>query len=255
MRINQRIAFLGSGGAAGAAVLLAGGFAAIAPAAQATPGSHYYLEAGGTGAGEPSPQCTSSYFYANQNLGGGTGIPVCYPASAGPFEGSDGKPDATAPSYDASVKEGVANMLQAAENTHHAHPDARITLTGYSQGAEVAGDVLAKIADGDTDIPTSQVDGMLYGDPRQPGTGIESVVPPGLSALGFTSSGPGPTDFPGVPVERYCIHTDGVCDFASPLAAEGYLTQHPRYPQQGGIISQTLAHDGSNGITWYPASS
>lgn len=252
MRIHPRIAYP----VAGAAVMmLAAGSVASAPAAHAASAGHYYLEAGGTGAAEPSPQCTSSYDYANQDLNGGTAVPVCYPASAGPFENGSGTPDASAPSYDASVKQGVANMLAAAESTYRAHPGARITLTGYSQGAEVAGDVLAEIAAGRTGIPASRVDGVLYGDPRQPGTGIEALVPAGLSAFGFTSSGPGPVNFPGVPVERYCIHTDGVCDFASPLAAEGYLTQHPRYPQPGGIISQTLARDGGNGITWEPAAS
>lgn len=250
MRGNRRIA----GTATMLAVAVAAGSAAAAPrarAAQAPPAGHFYLEAGGTGSAEPAPGCTSSYAYANQALDGGTAVPVCYPASAGPFENGGGTPDPSAPSYDASVKEGVANLLRAAQETHAAHPGARLTLTGYSQGAEVAGDVLAEIAGGGAGIPASRVDGMLYGDPRQPGTGIESVVPAGLSAFGFTSSGPGPVDFPGIPVERFCIRTDGICDFASPLAAEGYLTQHPRYPRPGGVISQTLAHDGGDGITWY----
>ncbi|MBO0804290.1 MAG: PE-PPE domain-containing protein [Nocardiopsaceae bacterium] len=229
---------------------------ASVPAAEAAPVSHYYFELGGTGSAEPAPECTSSYTYANQALNGGIAVPVCYPASAGPLEGGDGTiPGLGAPSYDASVKHGVENLLSAVESRHRTHPDARFTITGYSQGAEVAGDVLAEIAGGRTGIPRSLVDGMLYGDPRQPGTGVESIVPKGVSALGFSSSGPGPVNFPGIPVERFCIRTDGVCDASSPLSVPGYLTQHPRYPQRGGIISQTLAHDGGNGTTWYAPSS
>lgn len=257
MGMKRRIGSLGLGSLAfgGLMVLFPAAFGTAGSLAAASSPGHYYLEAGGTGNSESAPECTSSYVYANQHLDGGIGIPVCYPASAGPLVGGSGTSlGIGSPTYDASVKAGVAAMLRVAEKTHRAHPGARLTLTGYSQGADVVTGVLADIVGGRTDIPRSEVDGMLYGDPRQPGTGVESVVPAGASALGFTSSGPGPVNFPGIPVRRFCIRTDGICDFASPLAAVGYPTQHPRYPQPGGIISQTLARDGGNGITWYAPS-
>lgn len=237
--------------------------AALLPVTPATPAvaamegaatAHYYLEVGATGTAAPSPECTSAYTYANKDLPRRTAVPVCYPASSGPLSNGRGAPDPTAPSYDDSVREGDANLLRTAARLHRAHPSARLTLTGYSQGAQVVGDVLEKIAQGRTSIPRARVDGMVYGDPRQPGTGIESVVPTGVSALGFTSAGPGPTTYPGIAVHRFCIRTDAVCDAASPLAATGYLTQHHHYPEAGGIISRTLAHDGGNGTTWYAPS-
>lgn len=267
--------------AAGTAVLsLAAG--ASAASADDTPADHYYIEVGGTGAGEPAPQCTlpdystHSYNNANPTLNGGIAVPVCYPASFGPAESGTGQwVSPGSPTYDDSVARGVRNALQAAEDKYHADPGARITITGYSQGAQVADEVLQTIANGGTDIPKSQVDGMLYADPLQPGTGLESVAPKGVGVPGVaTSAGPGPVDFPGIPVERYCIHTDPVCDFTAlgPDAINSVLNsknplstlltdvgQHtlypapdPQNPQLGNIIAKTLANDGGNGTTWYP---
>jgi hypothetical protein len=214
--------------------------------------AHYYIEIGGTGANADAPACTITYGYANESLNGGIPVPVCYPASAGPFlDGTDHFPAPTAPSYDSSVKQGVANTLTALEDKYHADPGATFTIVGYSQGAQVADEALATIANGDTDVPTSQVDGMLYGDPMQPGTGVWSVVPKGWSLFGFTSTGPGMTEFNGIPVERYCIHHDLACDATTLQSIPGFLFQHPKYPDDNGIIEQTIAHDGGDGITWY----
>ena len=217
--------------------------------------AHYYIEIGGTGANADPPDCTITYGYANENLAGGIPVPVCYPASAGPFlDGHNHFPAPTAPSYDDSVQQGVKNTLSAVEDTYHAHPDATFTIVGYSQGAQVADEVLASIATGGTDVPTGQVDGMLYADPMQPGTGVWSVVPKGWSLFGFTSTGPGMSEFNGIPVHRYCIHHDLACDATGLRSIPGFLFQHPKYPADNGIIEQTIAHDGTDGITWYDPS-
>lgn len=220
--------------------------------AHAQPAHHYYIEIGGTGSAAPSPACTTSYGYANQHLGGGIRVPVCYPASAGPWLNGQNTPDLTAPSYDASVSQGYRNALTATENAYHKDPGARFTIVGYSQGAQAADQELKTIADGATDIPRSHVDGMLYADPMQPGTGLAAVVPKGVSALGFTSAGPGPKEFPGVPVERFCIHNDLVCDTTSLQSIYGFLTgTHGLYWHPGDVMTQTIAHDGGDGILWY----
>jgi hypothetical protein len=228
----------------------------VAPTvAHADSANHYYIEIGGTGGGADAPNCTVSYNNANQHLNGGTPVPVCYPASAGPWIGSHNEqPALTAPNFDDSVHAGYQNALAALENTYHRDPNARFTITGYSQGAWVGDLLLQTVANNGTDIPRGQVDGMLYADPMQPGTGVWNLVPKGVYLpLVATSPGTGPAEFPGVPVKRFCIHTDGICDATSLQSIGGFFVQHPLYPQPGGIMSQTLASDGGDGTAWYPA--
>lgn len=219
---------------------------------------HYYIEIGGTGSVEPA-QCTRNFGFANQALAGNPSavvVQVCYPASAGPFQAGNGTiPGFGAASYDDSVRQGYDNLLATVESTYNTDPDARYTIVGYSQGAQAADEVLQTIAEHRTGIPTSSVEGKLYADPRQPGTGSWSVVPQGWGAFGFTSTGPGPVDFAGIPVARYCIHTDLACDATSLISIPGLLTQHPRYLREGGIAFATLAVDGQNGNFWYPPNS
>ncbi|MFJ6749136.1 MULTISPECIES: PE-PPE domain-containing protein [unclassified Streptomyces] len=238
-------------GAAGATAAMVAVTAATPAVAHAEPVHHYYLEVGGTGSAAPAPDCTSTYTFANKHLNGGIAVPVCYPASAGPWLNGQNAPDINAPSFDASVREGYRNLLAKAEDTYHRDPSARFTLVGYSQGAHVADQVLQTIANGDTDIPRSQVNGMLYADPFQPDTGIWSRVPKGWSAFGFTSPGAGPATFDGVPVQRFCIRTDGVCDATSLQSVGGFLKQHPKYWQEGNVMTQTIGHDGGDGVVWY----
>jgi len=244
------------------AALAAGTAVAFPSAAHAADAEHYYIEIGGTGATSQTPECattTSSYNEGNAALpAGSAAILVCYPATAGPFIGTHGPlidglqphPDAlTAPNYDSSVQQGYQEALKVAQDTHNAHPDARITITGYSQGAQAADELLQTIAGGGTGIPLSQVDGKLYADPMQPGTGFTAQIPKGWGVPGFTSPGAGPAEFNGIPVTRYCIHGDPVCD-ASLLNAPGYFTLHGNYPQSGNAIAQTLADPAQDGILW-----
>lgn len=212
----------------------------------------YYVQIGGTGASQPDPECTSTYRAANEQLDDGVVVPVCYPASVGPFVGSDNAmPAPGAPSYDDSVGQGFENLLGAVSHTHHNDPSAHIVVVGFSQGADVANRVLEAIAYGETDVPAEAVSGKLYADPRQPGTGIWSHFPEGTSLLGLTSPGDGPVDFPGMNVERHCIHTDGICDATSLDSFPGYFTQHPLYPQAGGIIESTMTEPTQDGVFWH----
>ncbi|GHE16119.1 hypothetical protein GCM10010339_92970 [Streptomyces alanosinicus] len=245
------------------AALAAGSAVAFPAAAHAADADHYYIEIGGTGQTTNQPDCpttNSSYDAANNALGlGDHAIKVCYPATAGPIIGPTGSlvdpvtglhPEAlTAPTYDASVRQGYEKGLQAAEDTHRQHPDARITITGYSQGAQAADQVLQTIASGNTGVPRDQVDGVLYADPMQPDTGLTSHIPKGLGLPGVaTSAGAGPAEFDGVPVSRYCIVADPICDLRSPLNLPNYFTLHPKYP--AFVIPQTLADHGNDGVQW-----
>ncbi|GHF52294.1 hypothetical protein GCM10010218_37170 [Streptomyces mashuensis] len=238
-------------GVAGAAVAMTAATAVAPTAAHADQQRHYYLEVGGTGSAAPAPDCTSTYTFANKHLNGGIPVPVCYPASAGPWLNGNNVPDLGAPAFDASVREGYRNLLAAAVDTYHRDPGARFTIVGYSQGAQVADQVLQTIASGGTDIPRSQVDGKLYSDPMQPGTGVWARTPKGWSALGFTSPGPGPAAFDGgVKVQRFCIRTDGVCDATSLGSLVGFFQQHPKYWQDGNVMTKTIGQEPADGIVW-----
>ncbi|SCK37787.1 PE-PPE domain-containing protein [Streptomyces sp. WMMB 322] len=249
-----------------AAALAAGTTVAFPSAAQAAGAEHYYIEIGGTGPTvdqDGCPTANTSYDTANKALGlGSSAIKVCYPASAGPLIGPTGglveppakvNPEAlTAPTYDASVRLGVERGLQAAKDTHKAHPGARITITGYSQGAQAADEVLQRIASGSTGIPLSQVDGVLYADPMQPETGLGAHLPRGLGIPGVaTSPGAGPAEFNGIPVTRYCIVGDPVCDLRSVTNAPGYFSLHPKYPE--AVIPKNLTRTGQHGVRWLNA--
>ncbi|MFI7103477.1 cutinase family protein [Streptomyces sp. NPDC050161] len=251
------------GTAAMTAALTAGTAVALPAAAHAADAEHYYIEIGGTGATDNQDGCpttTRSYTPANDAIGlGESAIKVCYPATAGPLIGPTGglieppskvNPEAlTAPTYDASVELGYQRGLQAAQDTHKAHPDARITITGYSQGAQAADRVLQTIAGGTTGIPLSQVNGMLYADPMQPDTGFGAHLPKGLGIPGVaTAPGAGPAEFNGIPVRRYCIVGDPVCDLRSLTNAPGYFSKHPLYPES--VIPKTLTQDGQDGVQW-----
>jgi hypothetical protein len=236
-----------------AAMTAAAALTPTAAQADAAPG-HIYIEIGGTGAAAPEPDCTKTFGFANQHLEAGAEfVPVCNPASAGPWlNGQNQGPDLTAQSYDSSVAKGYENLLAAAEKTHRDNPAARLTIVGYSQGAQAADAVLETIANGGTDIPRDLVDGKLYADPKQPDTGLWSKVPKGLGALGFTSAGPGPREFPGIPVARYCIRGDLACDATQPVAAfDFFLTDvHSRYVLEGNVMTRTIAQGPVNGVFW-----
>ncbi|WP_431677190.1 PE-PPE domain-containing protein [Kitasatospora sp. KL5] len=239
----------------GATALAFAAAVAVPAAAQAEPVHHYYIEIGGTGSVAEAPGCTSTFYFANQHLNGGIPIPVCYPASGGPFVGSHNEmPAPFAASFGDSVNQGFRNALAALESAYRADPAGHFTIAGYSQGAWVGDLLLQAVADNATAVPRSQVDGMLYADPLQPDTGFWHLVPRGvyLPAVAV-SPGTGPAEFPGVPVQRFCIRTDGVCDATSLESFGGFLKQHPLYWQEGSIMTQTLGNTGGNGTVWVPA--
>ncbi len=150
--------------------------------------------------------------------------PVSYPASFWPLG------DQT---YDASVAVGVQALHAEVDTFHNQCPGSDVVITGYSQGARIAGDVLGDIAR-DGSIPQSQVTGVLYSDPRNSHGGIETVIPnvvPGATMSG-TRAG-----FGDIPVQEVCIEGDGICNMPKPRDAPeefvdsvfGYFTKHGTY--------------------------
>lgn len=121
------------------------------------------------------------------------------------------------PSYDQSVQAGSQALREELADA----PDDTLVI-GYSQGSRIAGDVL-------TEPQNAGVTGVLYSDPRQAGSGVETQTwLPGV--LGATMSGER-GEFT-VPVESKCIPSDGVCNWRNddPLGSVvGYLQHHQHY--------------------------
>lgn len=217
------------------AALVAGLLGATASTAQAQQ-DHYYILIGGTCDGNAT-------VYNPAWLRGGIPRVVHYPA------GAIGLPSCNTP-MDQSVAQGYEEAKRVVRVAYFENPHALFTVVGYSQGAVVANKVLNDIADGNLGVNKSRFTAKFYADPMQPEKGSSTVIPAGLGAPspygGYVSFGPGRTQFNGIPFIRYCIETDGVCDFDIPEAAGGYFAQHQCYQwtrptDRRSIMGDTIA--------------
>lgn len=135
---------------------------------------------------------------------------IHYSASIAPYPGDT-------ISLDDSVAEGIATLDAAVRGFHASCSDSDIKISGYSQGAIVAGDELNALSRGDA-IPHSQISGVLYGDPRRPGVdggagGIETNLPTILPGLTMR----GPRGFGDLRVRNICNSNDGICHSENPI--------------------------------------
>lgn len=177
--------------------------AAAAPACPATA----VFETDGYNSGETLANWNRSAFNANPPAGWRI---IQVPYYAGVF------PIVDRLALDASVAGGTARLERAVRDHHAACPGSRLVLAGYSEGAVVAGDVLAKFARGN-DVPHGLLNGVLYGNPRRPfgdgglggvAGGIETNVPtilPGVTMLGGQ-------DYGDLAVRNVCNENDGICN-------------------------------------------
>lgn len=185
-------------------------------AAEADGGRHYYILIGGT----CDPDAT---VYNEAWLRGGIAKVVRYPAG--------GAPGCMQTPMNESIEIGHAEARRVVQEAFAEDPGASFTVVGYSQGAIVANLVLNDLADDTLGVDKSRFSAKLYADPMQPvgppGRGASAVIPAGAGVPdwlgGWTSFGPGRTDFNGIPFIRYCIQTDGVCHFDTLEAAGGYF--------------------------------
>lgn len=194
--------------------------ASAAAADSAVNGATYYVLIGGTCDG-------AATVYRNEWLRGGIPLRVHYPAGGQGLANCDQTP------MNQSVEIGRQNAIRVIRDNWH--PDATYVIVGYSQGAIPANLVLNDIADGKVPgVDKSRFRAKLYADPMQPagpaGAGIGAMIPAGMGVpfTGWVSPGPGRSDFGGIPYIRYCIDTDGICNFDAPWAQGlgGYFAQH-----------------------------
>ncbi|MFE3257752.1 cutinase family protein [Nocardia sp. NPDC059091] len=102
---------------------------------------------------------------------------VTYAATAFPWEGDV---------YAASKKEAVDNARGLVQDMGARCPGTRIAITGYSQGADAAGDVAAEIGSGHGVVPPDRIAAVaLISDPRRSPTDAQiGPLAPGAGAGG-----------------------------------------------------------------------
>ncbi|MDG3010521.1 cutinase family protein [Rhodococcus sp. D2-41] len=144
---------------------------------------------------------------------------VTYPATAFPWETDV---------YGASESQGVSNARGLVRDLAIRCPAARFGIIGYSQGADVAGDLAAEIGTGAGVIPPQRVSAVgLISDPRR--SPLDPLVGPPVGGGG--AIGPRVEGFGWVsPVVRtFCSTGDLYCatpkeDFVDRIA--GYFVQN-----------------------------
>ncbi|AOW93788.1 cutinase [Rhodococcus sp. WMMA185] len=134
-------------------------------------------------------------------------------------------PDGQA-SYNKSRAAGTAATNDILLRRHQECPLTSFVLTGFSQGAVIAGDVASSIGNGDGPVPADLVlgVGLIADGRRDPGTAIYIGTPvtgvgaelslDGLKIPGITMTGPRPGGF-GDLADRtvdICAPSDGICD-------------------------------------------
>ena len=132
----------------------------------------------------------------------GSSIRVVFPAySASAFD--KGK------TYAASEKDGVARTEAVLAKC----PNSKIVLGGFSQGADVAGDVAWRIAHGKGPVPASSIAAVgLVADPKR---GTEKVVGPAVSGRGITGGRPGGYGALSDRIFWLCGEQDKYCNITS----------------------------------------
>lgn len=174
-------------------------------------------------------------------------------------------------SYDDSREEGRARMEQELQEMHQQCPQTGFLLTGFSQGAVIAGDVASVIGSGEGVIPPENIRGVaLISDGRREqgvgenvgtptaGVGAEIAlhplnavvqpVIPGATMRGVRAGGFGALDDR---VKQICAPDDAVCDAPSQIgnaleraqemaAANGV---HAMYATNPDAIPGTVATD------------
>lgn len=182
---------------------------------------------------------------------------VDYPAEITGFQG-----DFSKRSHDFSVQEGEKNLynqIMDYYNNPSTH-DNHIQVAGYSLGAEVGHNVLERIAR-EGIIPSEQISGVLFGDPRRPGginDGLNNLGLGGLlQAAGFTLK-PGSSNFGAIDVQEIAIAGDPIADFnlnginpSDPLSIffKGYEQYHLQY---GSLFDLSLSKRRNGDIVVEP---
>ena len=128
---------------------------------------------------------------------------------------------ATLGNYNNSVRQGVADMAAKLKATAAQCADTKFVLMGYSQGAQVTGDVLAGARGGQPAVPAAVSDRVaavvLFGDPTF--TSGESFNVAQGNRSGVFARGRGELDAFADRTQSFCNRNDTFCQSGSSLAA------------------------------------
>lgn len=140
--------------------------------------------------------------------------------------------------YQGSEQAGVKATTDAMAATAGKCPEARFTLSGYSQGAAVAGDVATQIGQSAAPVTADKLLGVgLISDPnRNPQT--EKLIGPAVGGSGL--AGPRPQDFGkvGDRVVTFCAPGDLIC--ATPDSARNLVNLPQTLAQIGTYMSSQV---------------
>ncbi len=142
-------------------------------------------------------------------------VPAGYEAHPVPYQ--DGIfPVVDAKTLDDATAGGKAVLDAAIRDFHAQCPGSHVVISGYSEGAIVAGDELNALSQSSA-IPHDLIHGVLYGDPRREfgdggvggvAGGIETNVPTILPGVTMR----GPRGFGDLAVHEVCNENDGICN-------------------------------------------
>ena len=132
--------------------------------------------------------------------------------------------------YADSKASAIANASQVLADRAKADPDLRFTISGYSQGADAAGDLAAAIGGGEGPIPADKVLAVgLLADPGN-GTAGQKVIGPAARGIGIAD--PRPQGMGGLSgrVTSICAPADLYCSIDK--------RRHPVLGKIGTVLSE-----------------
>ncbi|MFD4353018.1 cutinase family protein [Nocardia sp. NPDC058518] len=183
-------------------------------------------------------------------------------------------PDGQA-SYNNSRTEGTARATDVLAQRHKECPLTNFVISGFSQGAVIAGDVAAQIGAGNGPIPEANVLGVTViadgrrtatgpgqpteiGDPPPTGEGAE-VALKGVNVPGISMTGPRPGGFGTLApkVNSICAPGDMICDAprqalnpANALGSLAALIRSAGNPVHALYAFNAVDSDGTTATQW-----
>ncbi|QPQ78841.1 cutinase family protein [Prescottella equi] len=174
-------------------------------------------------------------------------------------------------SYNNSRAAGTAATIDLIERRHAECPLTTYLLTGFSQGAVIAGDVAARIGVGDGPVSPDLVLGVgVIADGRRDPAAAPTIGPPvagvgaelslaGLKLPGITMTGVRPGGF-GALADRavqICAPSDGICDAPAEalkvgnwLSSASRLTEYYNNPIHAMYNTFVVDGNGTTATQW-----
>lgn len=174
-------------------------------------------------------------------------------------------------SYNLSRGEGTAKASEVMSAMHAECPLTTYVLTGFSQGAVIAGDIAASIGAGTGPVPEDLVLGVgVIADGRRDPAAAPTIGPPvagvgaevalaGLKLPGITMTGARPGGFGTLAdrVVQICAPSDGICDApegafnpANLLASASRVLEYVNNPVHAMYNTFQVDGNGTTATQW-----